>query len=70
MKYLQKAWVRLVVSLLAVSITLEFIKMNSANPNQEDSSGASSMIILVGGVIVYFILTVLVKNQQKNPFRK
>ncbi|CAN5521211.1 hypothetical protein BH11BAC3_BH11BAC3_13740 [soil metagenome] len=70
MKYLQKTWVRLLVSLLAVSITLELMKVNSGNPNQQDSNDATSFIILIGGLIVYSVLTALVKNQQKNPFKK
>jgi len=62
MKYLQVRWIRLLVSFLAASITIEMFKVGSGQPNAKPSD-ASFAFLIIFGLVIYFILSYLVKNK-------
>ena len=70
MIYLQKTWVRIVVSLLTGGIVTEMVNINSADPNHTSSSDRGSFYTLILATIIYFILTAVVKKNEKNMFKK
>lgn len=70
MKYLQKKWVRFIVSLLIASIAMEIVQLNSGNPNVNEDSGKHSMLIVIFGIIIYFILSALISNPNKSSLKK
>ena len=64
MKYLQKTWVRIVVSLLAGGFASEIIHISTGDPNRPKTSG-ESYIVLIFAAFTFFILTLMVNKQKK-----
>ena len=56
MNYLQKPWVRIVLSLLAGGLITELIHISTGDPNRA-SSAADSYLVLIIAFVCYFILT-------------
>ena len=56
MNYLQKSWVRIVLSLLAGGLITELIHISTGDPNRA-STTADSYSVLIIAFICYFILT-------------
>ena len=69
MNFLQKTWIRIVVSLLAGGIITELITMHSADPNHKTSSDRNSLYAVVLGTIIFFVLTAFVKRSNKNSLK-
>ena len=65
MNFLQKTWIRIVISLLAGGIITELITMNSADPNHTSSPNRNSLYTLVLGAIIFFVLSAFVKRSNK-----
>jgi hypothetical protein len=63
MKYIQKTWVRILVSLLAGGIVAEIIHISTGDPNRPRPG--ESYLVLIVAFIVFFILSAMV-NRQKN----
>lgn len=56
MKYLQKPWIRIIISLIAGGMISEILHISTGDPNRPMGSG-SSFIVLGSAFIVYLILT-------------
>ncbi|NOS91760.1 MAG: hypothetical protein HOP30_07545 [Cyclobacteriaceae bacterium] len=59
MIFLQKAWVRVIVSLLAGGFATEIMHITTGDPNRPMSTNFT----LAFGLIVFIVLTYLVKNK-------
>ena len=70
MKYLEKTWVRIIVSLLAGGIITELIMMSSADPNHTVSPDRNSTYALFLGSIIYLVLTAIISKRNKNVLNK
>ena len=64
MKYLEKIWVRGLISFFVGGVIPEWIFMSTGDPNrpQDNSTGLISLALIV---IIYFGLTSIVKKRQK-----
>ena len=62
MKYLQKTWVRIIVSLLAGGIISELIHISTGDPNRPTAIGENYLVLIIA-VIVFFMLTNIVNKQ-------
>ena len=69
MKYLEKNWVRIVVSLFSAGFIYELININSDDPNHLHSTDNSSIFILISSPIIYIILTKYLNTRSKPPFK-
>ena len=63
MKYIQKTWIRIIVSLLAGGMISEIVHISSGDPNRPTTNGESYLVIIFA-FITFFILTTLVKKQK------
>ena len=61
MKYLQKTWIRIIVSLLVGGFGSELIHISTGDPNRPTTSGESYLVILIA-IITFVILTSIVKK--------
>lgn len=66
MSFLQKTWIRIVISLLAAGIISELITMNSVDPNHTTAPDRNSLYTIVLGAIIFFVLTAIAKRKNKN----
>lgn len=66
MAYLQKTWIRIVISLIASSMLLQFVALSSTDPNYKHTRGPGSLTLLVIAVIFYLLLTAYVKRRVRN----
>ena len=64
MKYLQKTWVRILISLLAGGFASEIIHISTGDPNRPSTPG-ESYFVLIFACIAFFILTSMVNRQKK-----
>ena len=64
MKYLQKNWIRILVSLLAGGFASEIIHISTGDPDRPTTSG-ENYIVLIFAAFTFFILTIVI-NKQKN----
>jgi len=62
-KYLQKTWVRIVVSLVAGGFISEIIHINTGDPNRPSTSG-ESYLLLISAFITFFVLTTIVNKKK------
>jgi uncharacterized membrane protein YidH (DUF202 family) len=69
MDFLQKTWVRVVISLLAAGIIIELFTMRSVDPNHTASPDRNSLYNIVLGAIIFFVLTGVVKRNNKNTLK-
>lgn len=66
MYYLNNKWIRIILGLLTGGFITEMIKINSDDFNHKSLPDNSSLFTVVLGVVIYFILTFLVKRNNKN----
>ncbi len=64
MRFLEKTWVRILVSLLAGGFAQELFHITTGDPNRPEPPG-SSTLMLGFSVFVFFVLTMYVKNNRK-----
>jgi type II secretory pathway component PulF len=62
MKLIKKTWIRIVISLFAGSLTVEFIKLSSDKLNRPEYP----MLLLFFALIIFIVLTLFVKKANKN----
>jgi len=62
MKYLEKTWIRVIISLLAGSMVAEAIHISTGDPNRPRTS---NLPLLFYALIIYGILTFVVKKRNK-----
>jgi len=62
MKYLQKTWIRVIVSLFAGGIISEIIHISTGDPNRPRAE-SDSLVYLGAALVIYLILT---SNLKKN----
>ncbi len=61
MQYLQKTWVRIIISLFSGGMVAEILHISTGGPNRKSGS-QESFISLVSAVVIYFILTSFTKK--------
>jgi hypothetical protein len=61
MKYLQKKWVRIIVSLFIGAMISEIIHISTGDPNRPRPDSESAVMI-VSAIILYYLLTNLSKQ--------
>ena len=62
MNYLQKPWIRVIISLLLGGILTEIFTMHTSDRNHINTPDKSSLYTLVSGFIIYILLTVVVNK--------
>jgi hypothetical protein len=63
MKFLQKTWIRVIISLFGGGMISEIIHISTGDPNRPTNPGSNTFIVLSAAVIIYFLLTNLSKKQ-------
>jgi hypothetical protein len=64
--YLQKTWIRILISLFAAAILLNVIFVSMRDPNEKVAHRPGSLFILIFAFVIYLILTAYVKRKTKN----
>lgn len=65
MKYLEKAWVRGLISFFGGGVIPEIIFISTGDPNRPRNNSWDSMT-LVFVILIYIILTYIVKSKKRN----
>jgi len=65
MKYLEKAWVRVLISFLGGGVIPEIIFISTGDPNRPRNNNWNNMI-LIFAILIYLTLTYIVKNKKRN----
>lgn len=60
MKFLEKVWIRILVSLLGASFTIELVHVSTGDPNRPDAPGTSTIMLSLA-VFIFFVLTMYVR---------
>lgn len=63
MKYLEKIWVRAIVSLLAGGMVQEIVHISTGDPNRPETPGIS-LIFLITVFVTFFVLSMAVKQKK------
>ena len=69
MIFIQKTWIRIVLSLFAGGLITEFFTINSSDPNHLTTPNRNSFYTLILGVIIFSILSFIVKRNNKNSIK-
>lgn len=65
MKYLERIWVRGLISFFGGGVIPEIIFISTGDPNRPRNN-STNMMTLFCVVLIYFTLTYFVKNKKKN----
>ena len=65
MRFLNKTWIRIIVSLFIAGVFLEIIHMSTGDPNRP-MSGGDNFFMMLSAIGIYFLLTSISKKDTRH----